>query len=244
MARTKATPRVYKKRSMPGSGAITAAALNTRIHRILNAGQELKHYSNSSSFSFPASTTTLLTYVNPYAGIAQGTNANQRIGDAIKVERIVITSSWNPSYAGAPLSSDLCCDWRTALIKIPDTSLINTTLTLAPGALAGFVFIGNQSNGLINGHDFKVLSDKKYKYTPTPMSTGFGAPTSGSYKFKNVIHSKKFGANGKKLHYKTGTSYQLEENELIVLGADLPGYLNASVQGSFTLDYTVFYRDA
>ena len=240
MARVKSIP---KRRKVVSSGAavVTAAALNTRIHRILNAGQELKRFSQDASIAFPAAGTNLLAYCNPFAGIVQGAALNQRVGDSITVEKIVVTIRWFPIYGGAVYAGDLSCDYRSSMIKVPDTTLASTTLSAL--SLTNYTFSGFVSTGMLNNHDNKVIADKKKSYLPTPMSAGFGAPAGGlGYKTSVMEHHKKF-STGHKITYKTGGNLQNQDNFILVLAADLPGYLTGASQGSFYYAYNVFFRD-
>ena len=243
MARPKSTRTLRKRAPVNTASVLSTSALNTRIHRILNAGTELKRYSSDSSYNFPAANTNMLAYVNPFAGIVQGTSLNQRIGDSILVSKIVVTIRYYPSFAGANYASDLSCDFRNSMIKVPDTSLAGTTLGTI--SLSNFCYSGFVSTGMLNDHDNKVVADKKKTYVPTPLSTGFGAMAGGTgYKNTHLMHAKSFGSRGHKVTFKTGTNLQNQDNFIMVLAADLPGYLTGASQGVFFYAYNVFYRDA
>ena len=242
MARIKTVPKRFK-RSPASAPVLSVASLNTRIHRILNAGQELKRYSSDSNYAFPAVNTNLLAYANIFAGITQGTSSSQRVGDSIKVEKVSVTIRWYPNYASANYSGDLSIDWRTTLLKIPDTTGVATTMTAL--TLSNYTYSGFVSTGVLNDHDNKVVSDKKKTYLPTPMSSGFGALAGGQgYKSAHSMMTKSFGTKGQKINFKIGTNQQVEESMILVLAADIPGYLTAGSQGTFYVAYNVFFRDA
>lgn len=241
MARVRSTRVVRKRAPVSGASILSASALNTRIHRILNAGQELKRYSSDSGIAHPALSLASLAYVNPCAGITQGTQITQRIGDSITIFKIVVTARWYPSYAGANYSGDMCLTWRNAMIKIADTTLVSPNLVALPTTVP-FTFAGFSSTGMLNNHDNTVISDKKKTYLPTPMSAGFGAPVTGGYKLDYLEHTKVF-KGGHKITFKSGTNQQVQENLIMVLAGDMPGSLTAASHGTYYYAYNVFFRD-
>lgn len=244
------TPRKRQNTGNPKTPGKTVAiiksnptvSLNTRVHRILRNALELKHYSNDSSAVFPALATSALFYVNPFAGITTGTGISNRIGDQISVEKIVVTLRWYPNYAGANYSGDLSLNWRSSMIKIPDVSLVATTLSTL--SLSNYTFSGFVSTGMLNNHDNKVVYDKKRTYTPTPMSTGFGVPAAGTGYKVDCFTAIKTWKNGMRINFKSGGVTQNQDNFIMVLAADIPAYLTAASQGTFYYAYNVFYRDA
>lgn len=244
MARVKAVARKYKSRSMvPGRAVLTPAALNSRIHRILNAGQELKRYSVDTGIAFGVSQLSSIQYVNPFAGIVQGTAINNRLGDTITVEKIVVTIRWYPGTGGSQYYDDFDISYRNTMLKVPDTSLVSTTL--AAITLSNYTYSGFISTGMLNDHDNKIISDKKRKYTASSRSAGFPAVTGSGYHF-DVMEQQKTFTGGHKIVYKTGSNIQNQDNFIMILAADMSSYPTVTPvsPGSFYYAYNVFFRDA
>lgn len=243
MARTKAVPR--KPRSTPmaaSSTLITAAALNTRIHRILNASSELKQRTVDSSCAIPAFATQQTFYVNPFAAITQGTGSNQRIGDSIRVEKISVAARWFPNYANANYGHDLDFTWRNVMLKVEDLTL--TSSTPASWGVSNLVYGGFPVNGKLNTHDNTIIQDKIFAHKARAVTSGIGIVAGGSgYHVETYNLVKKFPASGYKYDYAIGANVGAKENFVMGICMDLPGYLTANVQGTLFYCYTVEYRD-
>lgn len=244
MARVKSTRVVRKAAPTRGTSVLTASALNTRIHRILNAGQELKRYSSDSSLSYTAGTTQFLGYANPFAGIVQGTALNQRIGDSIKIESIQISAMCYVVNAGSTgiVQTNMSMSVRSAMIKIPDTSLVSSSL--AALTLTNYVYAGFYSTGVLNNHDNKVVSDTKKVCQGYPAHGDHTTAPYGTPRFEHVMHKKSFGV-GQKVTYKTGTNQQNQDNFILTLASNVPGLVANDVSPwTFYYTYHVFFRDA
>lgn len=242
MARTKATPRVYKKRSMPGAAPLTAAALNTRIHRILNAGQELKRYTVDSSLSWGLSATDMFAYVNPLT-MSQGTSLSQRVGDSIKVYSIFVHCQIRPIQGTLSPASDMDYTLRNAMLRVQDNSLNSSTLTTYTST--AFVNGGFISTGDMNTHEQSVVQDVRRNFKGRTNNAGAVNPV-GSTVLHTVTTTKKW-KNGLPIVFKTSaaTGTQNDKQLISVLAINCPGYYQGLVsQATVYYSYTVLYRDA
>jgi len=222
MARTapvtpRKTPRKRLVPSTPGRATVSAVSLNARIHRILNAATELKRYSFDSSVTVSSGQTY---YVNPLVGITQGLTISGRLGDKIKVEKIMVTGKIH--MTAATLAST-----RITHLKVDDTSLISSSLTSYTGP---YVYAGFPSIGVINGHENIVIKDSKYDFNHYVVNS-----------FGTMLSTKAF-KDGHDIMYASGTNTQVDNNYIVVVAYDNSGI--SATAATLWLSYSVFYRDA
>lgn len=230
------------KRSPATAAVLTTASLNTRIHRILNAGQELKRYTIDSSLSMQLTAQDMFAYVNPVT-MSQGTSLSQRIGDSIRVFQITVTAQIRPIQTASSPGSDMDYHVRNTMLRVQDNSLVSSTL--AAYASTSFVNGGFISTGDLNTHEQEVVQDKKAYFMGRTNNSGVIIPFGGA-SLHTMTTTKKW-KNGLPIVFKTGgsTGTQNDKQLISVFALNCPGYYQALVsQAIVYYSYTVLYRDA
>lgn len=236
MARTPITPRKTPRKRAAAATAVVARAstsavsLNARIHRILNAATELKRYTLDTSI---LTSSGGLYYVNPFAGITQGVTISGRLGDKIKIEKIICTGKYIP---GSVVFSSVGATLRSTHMLVDDTTL--TSSSLVGLGISNYVYGGFPSNGALNDHDNIIIKDNKFNY----MDLAFDGTAPNITGWNGMFSSMKTFKNGHDIMFKTGGNVQVDNNYIIVFAQD-----NSAVSansGTIFLAVTVFYRDA
>lgn len=242
MARTKSTRPVRKSTAAPTSTVVpySTAGLNRRILAVLKSTQELKRYSSDGVPTIFGNQTDIKFYVNFLSGIVQGTASNQRIGDQITVEKVLVNCRIIPMPG---LYDDLTWSARTSILGLSNDSYQNsivTTWTPSPAVTFG----GYPSIGPINDMDYKVYADKRkithFNHDPQgTIGTGEGI-------LFDYFDMKKTFTGGKKITYEPGTNRTAMDNMVLSFSADNAGNSGTGVDVAckFFLNWHVFYRDA
>jgi len=234
MARVKSIPMRRKAAAGTTSTIVSGPSLNTRIHRILNAAQELKVYSGDTNYVNIINATGWQFYINPLSGITQGTNSTNRIGDKITVYKIEISSVVYNTYDNV---SQIDMSHRLSLIRAPDTSLTNSTATVYAGR---YTNTGFSSNGPLDTTHNTVYADKK------GYRVGSYTSLAGSVMRHPLHMTKSFGARGLKCEFQASSVAQADRNLLIIGAGDSAQDWSGILVSQFTIyvGYSVYYRDA
>lgn len=233
MARTKSIPMRRKAAAGGTRTLVSGASLNTRIYRILNASQEMKVYYGDVAYAQTAVSAAWLWYVNPVSGIVQGTSAAQRLGDSIKVFKIVANAVvYNTGGDMAALDFST----RLTLLKTPDTLLNSSSGATYTGRYVGSGFV---SNGELDHMQNTILADRKFYRALT-----YSPKTGSTLRFPYTM-TKTFGTGGHKIEFQAGGSTsQANKNMILVNAGDVPQDLTAVSDCTIYMSFSVYYRDA
>lgn len=205
-------------------------SLNTRILRALQSKLETKRYFVDSNIT-PNSTNQLSIYVNPLAGIVNGSNPNQRVGDQITLVGIeyFITYEQKRDYV-ATLKAE-------ANIVRANTSGTFTSASVALYTGASLKYTGFPTNGPDNKELYQFLHKKQQVYRPENV------PIVGTNINDFLTMSGKLSIN-RKIQFTTGSAAVKDGDYLIHFALDQSTVPAVAQMGFLYFNYIVYYKDA
>jgi len=232
MARTKSIP-VRKTAYGTTRTIVSGPSLNTRIHRILNAKQEMKTFVSDGSYPTIANATGWQFYVNPLTGIGSGTSSTQRVGDQITIYKIEVSAV---VYNSTDNTSQLDLSHRLSLIRQPDIGFTASSPTVYTGR---YTSTGFSSNGVLDDTHNTVYADRK------AFRSGSYTSLAGAVLRSPLNMTKSFGMRGVKMEYQSGSSTLADRPMLIISAGDCAADVVGSAS-NFTvyLSFCVWFRDA
>ena len=208
---------------------VPTVSLNTRIARALSARLEPKRYFRDNTINLISGNQQLL-YLNPFAGISQGTSTSNRVGDQIYVTEL----EFYVSYRGEA-SDAFDISFQTNMVKTNASgSFSSSALTYTSGSFPNMNYTGFPTNGPHNDEGSTNISQKNtFLRHPTLTAAGFG-------QLHHHVHKVKLN---RKITYVADGSAVTNADYAFVVGMDS---LTTSgiTEGSLYCNYIVKFKDA